>query len=82
MSRYHEICQKCEDETITHGWSPEKCPFCELAEITKQRDALAEALREYRKILRDGPENCSYKMYEAADAMAQAAIADLEGGVA
>jgi hypothetical protein len=44
MSSYHETCPKCEDETITHGWSPVKCPFCEIEELRKQRDMLAEDL--------------------------------------
>jgi hypothetical protein len=36
MGKYHEICETCEDETITHGWVPDKCPFCELAEALEE----------------------------------------------
>ena len=56
MSSYHEICPKCEDETITHGWSPSTCPFCkinqlerELAEAKKNFSVLADALIEIAK---------------------------------
>jgi hypothetical protein len=38
MGKYHETCETCEDETITHGWVPDKCPFCELAKMREQRD--------------------------------------------
>jgi hypothetical protein len=37
MGKYHEICETCEDETITHGWTPEQCPFCELAKFREQQ---------------------------------------------
>ncbi len=40
MSSYHEICPKCEDETITHGWSPSTCPFCKINQLERE---LAEA---------------------------------------
>jgi hypothetical protein len=45
--------------------------------ITAQRDRLAEALKEYREALSDGPENCSYKMYEAVDEFAEQALQSL-----
>ena len=44
-----------------------------------QRDRLAEALKEYREALSDGPENCSYKMYEAVDEFAEKALAAMKG---
>ena len=47
MGKYCEQCEKCGDETITYGWIPEKCPFCELAEARKQCDTLAKALSMY-----------------------------------
>jgi RNA polymerase subunit RPABC4/transcription elongation factor Spt4 len=40
VSSYHEICPKCEDETITHGWSPSTCPFCKINQLERE---LAEA---------------------------------------
>ena len=43
MGKYLEQCEKCGDETITYGWYPERCPFCELAEARNQRDTLADA---------------------------------------
>jgi len=43
----------------------------------EQRDRLAEALKEYREALHDGPENCSYKMYEAVDEFAEQALQSL-----
>jgi len=46
-------------------------------ELTDQRDRLAEALKEYREALSDGPENCSYKMYEAVDEFAEKALQSL-----
>jgi hypothetical protein len=42
-----------------------------------QRDSLAEALKEYREALSNGPENCSYKMYEAVDEFAEQALQSL-----
>ena len=45
--------------------------------VTEQRDRLAEALKEYREALHDGPENCSYKMYEAVDEFAEQALQSL-----
>jgi hypothetical protein len=49
----------------------------ELHKVTEQRDRLAEALKEYREALSDGPENCSYKMYEAVDEFAEQALQSL-----
>jgi len=49
----------------------------ELHEAINQRDRLAEALKEYREALSDGPENCSYKMYEAVDEFAEKALQSL-----
>ena len=49
----------------------------ELTAVTEQRDRLAEALKEYREALHDGPENCSYKMYEAVDEFAREALQPL-----
>lgn len=46
MSSYHEICLKCEDETITHGWSPSTCPFCKINQLERE---LAEAKAEAGK---------------------------------
>jgi chromosome segregation ATPase len=46
-------------------------------EFREQRDRLAEALKEYREALSDGPENCSYKMYEAVDEFAEKALQSL-----
>ena len=46
-------------------------------EARQQRDRLAEALKEYREALSDGPENCSYKMYEAVDEFAEKALQSL-----
>jgi hypothetical protein len=48
-----------------------------LTSVTEQRDRLAEALKEYREALSDGPENCSYKMYEAVDEFAEQALQSL-----
>ena len=44
MGKYLEKCEKCGDETITYGWYPERCPFCELAEA---REKLAKAINDY-----------------------------------
>ena len=49
-----------------------------LASVTEQRDRLAEALKEYREALSNGPENCSYKMYEAVDEFAEKALAAVQ----
>ena len=49
----------------------------QLTAVTEQRDRLAEALKEYREALHDGPENCSYKMYEAVDEFAREALQPL-----
>jgi hypothetical protein len=51
--------------------------YAELCENKRQRDRLAEALKEYREALSDGPENCSYKMYEAVDEFAEQALQSL-----
>lgn len=48
-----------------------------LSKAIEQRDRLAEALKEYREALSDGPENCSYKMYEAVDEFAEKALQSL-----
>jgi len=48
-----------------------------IVQLTEQRDRLAEALKEYREALHDGPENCSYKMYEAVDEFAREALQSL-----
>jgi len=45
--------------------------------LEKQRDRLVDALKEYREALHDGPENCSYKMYEAVDEFAREALQSL-----
>jgi septal ring factor EnvC (AmiA/AmiB activator) len=58
-------------------WSECKRLQTELTSITAQRDRLAEALKEYREALSDGPENCSYKMYEAVDEFAEKALQSL-----
>jgi hypothetical protein len=49
-----------------------------LDTITEQRDMLVEALDKYREALCDGPENCSYKTYEAVDEFAEAALQSLK----
>lgn len=46
----------------------------ELSIVTEHRDRLAEALNKYREALSDGPENCSYKMYESVDEFAEKAL--------
>jgi hypothetical protein len=55
MGKYCEQCETCGDETITHGWSPNKCPFCELDQTKKQRDTLADALSFVVSCGYDGP---------------------------
>jgi hypothetical protein len=73
MGKYLEQCEKCGDETITYGWYPERCPFCELAEVRKQRDTLAEALQE----LNDAP---WLNMPGRAGDIVQDALAAAKGG--
>jgi hypothetical protein len=51
----------------------------ELGDAREQRDALAEALREYRSAFYDGPENCSYSRYEIVDLRAEKALAAMKG---
>jgi len=62
---YVVLAERCDRHTV------------ELAETRVQRDRLAEALKEYREALSDGPENCSYKMYEAVDEFAEQALQSL-----
>ena len=52
---------------------------CAILGIKQQRVRLAEALKEYREALSNGPENCSYKMYEAVDEFAEKALAAMKG---
>lgn len=84
MSSYHETCPKCEDETITHGWSPVKCPFCEIEELRKQRDMLAEALTELLDALGATRKPHELIGYGIAEHRAQeiAALAAVKGGEA
>lgn len=49
----------------------------ELAE--RQRDRLAEALRQYETVLADGPENCSWSQYEECHNQARPILAEVEG---
>jgi hypothetical protein len=48
VSSYHEICPKCEDETITHGWSPSTCPFCKINQLERE---LAEVDQKWERRL-------------------------------
>jgi hypothetical protein len=48
MGKYHEICETCEDETITHGWVPDKCPFCKINQLERE---LAEADQKWERRL-------------------------------
>jgi len=49
-----------------------------IYDVREQRDMLVEALKEYREALSNGPENCSYKMYEAVDEFAEKALASVQ----
>jgi hypothetical protein len=51
VSRYHEICQKCEDETITHGWSPSTCPFCEINQLKRKLAKAQNILKQCLSIM-------------------------------
>ena len=59
------------------AWEAWQAASEQLTAVTEQRDRLAEALKEYREALSDGPENCSYKMYEAVDEFAEKALQSL-----
>lgn len=50
MGKYLEQCEKCGDETITYGWYPERCPFCELAAKTTEFDRLNESLDKNKRL--------------------------------
>lgn len=36
MSGYRNEWPCCGDETYTQAWEPERCPFCEVAELEGQ----------------------------------------------
>jgi len=64
MGKYLEQCEKCGDETITYGWYPERCPFCELAEV---QEKLAKAINDYETaVLRE------HRMQEQRDTLVEA----------
>ena len=69
-------CQR-KDDQLEPPWEVIDRIRCERDEARKQRDRLAEALDKYREALCDGPENCSYKTYEAVDEFAEAALQSL-----
>jgi len=61
------------------GWRNKwECAVDMAARAEVNRDRLAEALKEYREALSNGPENCSYKMYEAVDEFAEKALAAVQ----
>ena len=64
MGKYLEQCEKCGDETITYGWYPERCPFCELAEV---QEKLAKVINDYETaVLRE------HRMQEQRDIVIEA----------
>jgi hypothetical protein len=66
MGKYHAICGACDSETITDGWSPQECPFCELDKVNKQNEKLKTASAQLgemetalRKLIKVFPRNLS-----------------------
>ncbi len=62
MGNYRETCEKCGDSYETEGWSPEQCPFCELAELKNRLNA--EPMAWMRKWAFDGEKEYKIKSPE------------------
>ncbi len=53
MSTYTTTCPDCGDSTITDGWSPTRCPFCELLELKNSMKPKQDPTRDPASEARD-----------------------------